>query len=474
MRDMVFISHANPEDNDFTLWLALQVAKGGFPVWCDLTKLLGGEDFWKDIEQAIRERTAKFVYVLSKTSNTKDGPLQELQVAANVSRDKKFQDFIIPVLIDDLPPREFSIQLARLNAIPFNKGWAGGLKDLLGKLDRDGVAHSSNFSPSAVATWWREHFGAAQGVQNECEQYLSNWFPIQIRPSTLFCHSLSRTQIGKIEIQSDLPYPGFQHEHILVSFAPAKDFIVRLGDSVVITESKSYSIEGILSGRESLGFCNSRDMKSFVSRLLAQSWEKCIRDKGLSFYLLANGSKCIYPTKVQLGDGVVSFQGTSGKKASRNLIGYKTVKATASEDEYRRLWHFGLSAAPLVHPTPAFAMKAHVVFTKDGSLVLDNKRLLHSARRSQCKDWWNDDWRDRMLAAMAWLSSGNSEISISVGTDSFVTIATEPIGFNSPVSYRDPDTELDVLDEMADEEEDDDDDHLSTEDQPKNSVQESN
>ena len=61
--------------------LALQVAKAGDPVWCDLKKLLGGEDFGKDIEQAIREKTAKFVYVLSKTSNSKDGPLQELQVA---------------------------------------------------------------------------------------------------------------------------------------------------------------------------------------------------------------------------------------------------------------------------------------------------------------------------------------------------------------------------------------------------------
>ncbi len=474
MRDMVFISHANPEDNDFTLWLALQVARAGYPVWCDLTKLLGGEDFWKDIEHAIRERTAKFVYVLSRTSNIKDGPLQELQVAANVSRDTKFQDFIIPILIDELPPREFSIQLARLNAIPFNKGWASGLKDLLAKLDLDGITRSPNFSPAAVATWWRDHFGAAQGVSAEGEQYLSNWFPVHIRPSRLYVHSLSRTQIGKIEIQSDLPYPGFQHEHYLVSFAPASDFSGRLGDTIVITESKTYAIERQLGGQEIPGFCSTKEMKGFVSRLLALSWDKFIRDKGLSSYLLANGSKCIYPTTVQLGDGVVSFKGASGKKASRNLIGYKTVKATASEDEYRRLWHFGLSAVPLVHPTPAFAMKAHVVFTKDGSLVLDNKRLLHSARRSQCKDWWNDDWRDRMLAAMAWLSSGNSEIGISVGTDSFVTIATEPIGFNSPVSYRDPDTELDALDEMADEEEDDDDDPLSTEDQPKNSDRESN
>ena len=37
MRDMVFLSHANPEDNEFTLWLALRLAAEGFPVWCDLT-----------------------------------------------------------------------------------------------------------------------------------------------------------------------------------------------------------------------------------------------------------------------------------------------------------------------------------------------------------------------------------------------------------------------------------------------------
>lgn len=473
MRDMIFISHANPEDNDFTLWLALQVAKAGFPVWCDLTKLLGGEDFWKDIEQAIRERTTKFVYVLSKTSNDKDGPLQELQVAVNVARDKQLPDFVIPTLVDELAPRDFNIQLSRLNAISFNKGWASGLKDLLAKLDRDGVARSPNFSAVTVATWWREHFGATQGVTAEGEQYLSNWFPIHVRPSLLYVHSLSRTQIGKIEIQSDLPFPGFQYERFLLSFAPPKDFSGRLGDSLIIADSNSYSIDGLLSGEETTGFCKTKEMRGFISRLLGLSWEKFIRDRGLSYYLMANGAKCIYPTTAQLSDGGVSFQGTSGKKTSRNLIGYKTIKATASEDEYKRLWHFGLSASPLVHPALAFAMKAHVVFSKDGSVVLDNKRLLHRARRSQCKDWWNDDWRDRMLAAMAWLSAGASEIAIAVGSDSFVTIATEPIGFTSPVSYQDPETEIGVVDETVDEaDEEDDDDLVSDEDQPQDSDQE--
>src|SRR5690348_14506983 len=91
-QDMVFVSHANPEDNVFTRWLALRLAADGFPVWCDLTKLLGGEDFWKDAEAAIRMRTCKFLYVLSTASNVKDGPRNELQVAVNVAKAHKLHD----------------------------------------------------------------------------------------------------------------------------------------------------------------------------------------------------------------------------------------------------------------------------------------------------------------------------------------------------------------------------------------------
>ena len=64
----MLLSHANPEDNEFTLWLALQLANGGYRVWCDLTKLLGGEVFWDDIEEVIKTRAVKVLYVLSPTS----------------------------------------------------------------------------------------------------------------------------------------------------------------------------------------------------------------------------------------------------------------------------------------------------------------------------------------------------------------------------------------------------------------------
>ena len=99
-RDMLFLSHANPEDNAFTRWLALRLAREGYPIWCDLTKLLGGEDFWRDIEMALRQRAMKVLFVLSKASNRKAGTLKEIAVAEKVG--KAFKDFIIPLRIDDL------------------------------------------------------------------------------------------------------------------------------------------------------------------------------------------------------------------------------------------------------------------------------------------------------------------------------------------------------------------------------------
>ena len=122
---MLFVSHANPEDNEFALWLTLRLAAEGYPAWCDITSLLGGELFWDDIQAAIRTRSAKFLFVLSRNSNGKPGPLDELSVARSVERDEQFRDFVIPLWIDDLPTSEFHIMLNRRNAIRFQEGWAG-------------------------------------------------------------------------------------------------------------------------------------------------------------------------------------------------------------------------------------------------------------------------------------------------------------------------------------------------------------
>ena len=69
---------------------------------CDFVLAQGA--FWEDIQIAIKERTAKFLFVLSRASNEKKGTLDELDCALGVSRRKKdaIKDFVIPLKIDDL------------------------------------------------------------------------------------------------------------------------------------------------------------------------------------------------------------------------------------------------------------------------------------------------------------------------------------------------------------------------------------
>ncbi|MFM7857602.1 MAG: TIR domain-containing protein [Flammeovirgaceae bacterium] len=57
MRTKVFISHATPDDNDFTRWLSLKLIGLGYEVWCDIFFLDKGVDFWSNIEKEIRENT---------------------------------------------------------------------------------------------------------------------------------------------------------------------------------------------------------------------------------------------------------------------------------------------------------------------------------------------------------------------------------------------------------------------------------
>jgi hypothetical protein len=95
-RDLVFVSHATPEDNEFARWFTLQLNRRGFKAWCDLTKLLGGEKWWADINEAISLYSSKFLFVASRTSVKKPGVIRELKVALQTAKD--LQRFIIPIL----------------------------------------------------------------------------------------------------------------------------------------------------------------------------------------------------------------------------------------------------------------------------------------------------------------------------------------------------------------------------------------
>ena len=429
MRDTLLLSHANPEDNEFTLWLALRLASEGYRVWCDLTKLLGGEVFWDDIEAVIRERSAKVIYVLSRTSNAKDGPLRELHLAQSLARREKLTDFVIPVHLDNLPYSEVTIELTRINAIPFEKSWARGLGVLLQKLEEDGVPRVASFNRAAVNDWWRSQFGSGQGIRKEPEVVVSNWYKVENLPATLYEHRISRSKPGLVDFDTArLPYPGIWLDDLSVlTFASASDFTAYLGPNFFVEKSREIVVEDFLAGRDYL-----RDGPKYLAQLLRLAWDRTLR-QALSAYESADGRFCYYFQKGMVASDTVSFIDSNGKKSHRGMVGYNTMLGGKV-----RYWHYGLSGKPIVRPETLFLLKGHVLFSDDGVNLWTNKDLMAKARRNQCRNWWNDEWRDRMYAAIAHLAGGGDLVHFPLGSTLSFTLSKDPLPFESPVSYLEP------------------------------------
>ncbi len=431
-RDTLLLSHANPEDNEFARWLALQLANEGYRVWCDLTKLLGGEVFWDNIEEVIKTRAAKVLYVLSRTSNAKDGPLKELHFAQGVAKREKLKDFVIPLHIDDLPHGDITIEITRINTVPFAKSWGAGLAKLLEKLEEDRIPTDPKFNRTAVNDWWRTQFSAKQGLRQEPEEYLSSWFPITDLPTHIYFHSLSRRSIGKLEVPSTLPYPAVHDGMFLITFAEAADFHEKLGPEMYIAKAgEPLSVAELLAEPKST-------FGKHLFQLLRLAWEQMLAERKLPVYELANKAKCFYFPKERVPGNKVFFTGVDGERTYRAMVGFSTRTNPATGVSVKRFWHYAVQARPLVHPTLAYVFKSHVLFTNDGTTIWESKKRLAAARRSQCKSWWNDEWRDRTLAAATYLCDGADKVVVKLGSAATLFIPPTPLPFCSPVSYTDP------------------------------------
>ena len=461
---MIFISHANPEDNLFTQWLALRLAGDGYPVWCDLTKLLGGEDFWRDIETAIRERTVKFLYVLSRTSNEKEGALMELAVARRVG--KNLNDFIIPLRVDDLPFDSINIELQRLVCINFASGWAEGYRQLLKKLEDEKVGRDPRFTPDAVSEWWRQHFPAAEGVSSTPERCLSNWFEFTRFPKKLWLHSIQQHRTFEelvSEAAIDFSLPVRPYGRCVVTFGGARQIDGDLGKfELEVDNSIQISFDHFREEGWKRPSIEPRIARNLLSALFRDAFERFALSRGLLPYELTGSSHYYWFKQDLVNDDKVFFRNAAGEKSWRQMVGFKSL--TAKEGECRiRNWHFGIQARPRFWPFAGLAIRSHVAFTENGVLY-DSKARQHSARRNQCRSWYNDDWVGRLLAAMSYLASdGSDELIIPLSEEENIGVRRLPLIFESPVSFEIVGKQQDEHDEEGHDHDSEDDDEESGE-----------
>jgi hypothetical protein len=347
-----------------------------------------------------------------------------------VEKKLALKDFVITLKLDDLPYDDVYINIQRRNHIDLSSSWALGVFQLLKKLADEKVPKSSQFNPDAVSSWWRaqDEFSAEQGLLQEPDQHLSNWFPIQRLPEQVQRHLVSRDEIGKIEFDtSTFSHPSVQDtDFSFLSFAGANHFAGQLPAHHIIVGTEEYSVQSILDGNAPRGY------PGLLTQIIRLAWERRMEGTGLSVYELSNRAKCFYFLLGAVTDNRLFFEGVEGKRSYRDVVGY------ATRLDRKRYWHYGINAKPVLQPVPHYVIKGHVLFSDDGLRIWDNKEKLAKARRNQCKNWWNDEWRDRMLAVMGHLAGEKQQqVRLSLAPGVEITLSARPELFASPVSYVD-------------------------------------
>lgn len=424
-RDLVLLSHANPEDNAATIWFATKLANEGYTVWSDATQLIGGENFWQDIEEAIRHKAAKVVLILSKHSNYRDGCEKELHVAQIVARNESIRDFVIPVKIDDLRHADTNIRVSHLNAIE-GQSWGDGLEKLLAKLVKDGVPRDASRGLQSTNDWWQKRFATSFAVKPELDSYCSNTFPLVNQELILYKHDISRREIGPITPPQHLPWPYIEESGAIWTFAPPEVLGPLLETPLYVARTTSIPIRA--TGE------SSKEARDRAFRLLLIAMQNLLERRGLVVHALAGGKLCYTFPRGLLDGDVIAYMTADGRRARRAMVGYK-MRVKAGGEKWTRHWHYGVQVIPTFWPDLGFNVRGHVQFSEDGKTLWTNVTRLQKARKNQCKTWWNDTWRDRLMATMSWLADGGTTIALDTGATGCVLINRESISFNSAVNY---------------------------------------
>jgi len=87
------------------------------------------------------------------------------------------------------------------------------------------------------------------------------------------------------------------------------------------------------------------------------------------------------------------------------------------------------------------------VFTSDGHNPLGDAKRLHRLRRSFCKSWRNDKWRDLLLAFWYWLADGAAFIDAPMGEGAVLRLRLSPMVLDAPFGIDTPDDRAETPDD---------------------------
>lgn len=420
-RASLFISHA-VEDNDFVLWLGARLSAAGYDVWADVLRLKGGDDWQRVLEDALRNKAAKMLWVATEFGTTKQGVRNEIQIASDIGRKIGDDSFIVPLKLEacDAPFLAVHIQW-----IDFRKGWGAGLAELLETLEQiPTLVRTEGLHQESMARWMAVTQGRAAKVKDETEVLVSNWISLSQTPATVRYYEFKGAGAEQQAIDAVASYvvPAAIHGAGFFGFGSPADYVdtpsgisPRLVEEIPFDEFREHGVRAVQ--------LQPHDARNKLSILIRLAFEAFLSGKGLSAYQFSGRTIGFWVNSLLIPSRV-AFDWKNGWKGSRALIG----------DAKKFRWHYCVSIHVKIEKETYVQITPRVIFTENGTAPIASASKMHALRRSVPRGWRNDRWRDLLLAFLSWVSGGDPYIDLPVGEDRVLRFAAMPITMQSPVS----------------------------------------
>jgi hypothetical protein len=420
-RTTVFVTHAAPDDNEFALWLSSKLAMAGYRVWVDRRRLRGGADAWDEIDSVLRRDAIKQIVVFTAHTN-KPGVKKELAIGDVMRKKLADPSFIIPIRNDDIAYADAPPEFLRGHIINGHPNWHDCLKELFETLEEAGAPKNPSPDAEALRRIVEAREDGRRFVVSRPERALTNWFAIR-SPSRIRYYHFEGVQEQIKAWAADCRIPTVTMGRLVGAFADPAGFSEASSFAQQTPTAYDLAFEEFVGGVNLGPYLDRSSATNDVVSLLRQHFDGVARSRGLLPVEFATKESGWFFPDGLLPENRIVFDARDGRRIRRAMSGkFKHLR-----------WHVCLLAKPRVWPELVYRVHANVVLSADGETPIPGDKT-HKRRRRLTKSWWNDVWRDRLLAAMHFLANGNPAIAAAAGNETF-QISTWPLLVEVPVSY---------------------------------------
>lgn len=423
-RDHIFISSV-PYDAVLADWLTRKLTAEGYQVWCERFKMLGGEKYPDDVDDAIKTKAFRVLGLYSKASLRDPEVMRQRALALNLAQGDA-QDFLIPLNVDDVSPVQLDRMTSSLKFISFEKNWAEGLRQLLKKLESIGCPKTLPDGKSVAAAAFLEK----DVLSGQAEQLLSNCLQVEKLPPVIHRFKVRKEIPGERleQLKAEWAY-RLVNSSMLLSFHQPP--------SSIANEYQIHPAGG--ASWQDVEKINEIWAPNLVSELLGKSLIVKCHEKGL---LQCSDTHLHYfPSGLVNGDRL-KFIRPDGSKTYVNSVGQRKYWRPAGSEEYCYYLAPSFSVSQNLFDDFVILVRIRIRFTDtDGATLL--KRTAQSRRKHLCQGWWNNDWLNRILAVCQFLAE-DSKITIGGKSEEQIVINAIPLSLQAPEGINEA-----ALDELS-------------------------